>query len=63
MSAGRGCVVGVYSGTCVGEEDVEFEALPFYHLGTGAGTGGGQSTGDGVNSVQCTGKDEVFVCG
>lgn len=37
--------------TCVGEKDVQLERFPLYHLGTGAGTGGGQSAGDCVDSV------------
>ena len=27
--------------TCVGEKDIQLERFPLYHLGTGAGAGGG----------------------
>lgn len=49
--------------TCVGEKDVQFERFPLYHLGAGAGAGGGQSTGDGVDSVQRASEDEILVGG
>ena len=44
-------VAGNLDGTCVGEEDVQFEGLPFYHLDPGTWTGGRQSTCDGVYPV------------
>jgi len=59
----RDAVGRQYGHTCVGEKDIQLERFSLHHLKAGAGTDGGQPTGDGVDSVQRTGEDEVLVGG